>query len=1386
MAIPLSDNIYTESNKPADARYGPYASTSLAKSSVPVPYRHIGLTVGILEEGKVVDYWWESGTDDTDLIIKSSDGTGPSETPESIKTKYESNENTNAFTDAEKSKLSGIATDATKNSNTDELSEGAGNKYFTEARAVASKLAGYVKAATVSAITSATSILEAIGILEKALDNKVDKVAGSGLITDAEKLIFADKYTKNETDNLISGAISSLIWKDDVAEFSDLATEYPDAIEGWTSVVNNENKIYRFDGTNWVPIGDITIPMATETVDGKMSKENFVKLRDIEAEATKNTNTDELAEGTTNKYFTDARAIAAKIDGYVKAETPIPLAETDSILQALGKLEGLLDTKIPIRGDNFIATRPTANKAANGVHLQNIINELASFTPGGNPLSHTNRAYVLVMPGEYNGDIYLGSPYIDIIGFGSKNGIIINGNIEADFDLNQDHRIENLVVNGNISCYNHTEVCVYKNLTVDAFRCDTLGVFENIEHSGIGDYLFEGISGGTLRNIYTPKALGGSISVEFEGIIEDCRAEGQHDPIGLSGIVTRSYFKGNNAYDAIFDLHDGAEISYTIIINESDQGTGTEWAVTNFKRFGAPDTDKEVRIHHCHFEAKDGALSPKVINTITNGHNSWDSEESGSDGYSTPADVRDALQSLTGENRLDASAIKNLPSTGLTPEQEAKLENVPANTISELGNKVDKEEGKGLSSNDYTSAEKNKLKDIEEEAQKNVQSDWNQENSNSDDFIKNKPELFSGSFDDLEDVPSSFPSTIEDVNGLGDELGGLQDQITTNEKERIFVVNFRDKLEYIFEWTESIKINSIKVKPGSGQTIDLGDYVLGDTLQAWTPLEITSNQFGVVELIGEISQEEEFNTHSLVIPSFGTGIEILDNSIYPWSTDSQNDKPISFEICFKPTLMANLGYIVRFEDDSGLKLGIMHEYDGRARIDFQMSNGNRLSGRTGSGQILVDEWNHFIFTYNGSKLLSGIKIYKKNNAYLSLNGASSQGNYNGLQNLSGNLKIKVPVTPGTEANKFIGKINFFRIFEKELTQVESDSLLDNWGPISIDESYLKQYCVLEHRFNNNLLSNIGKDAIAVGNLTYDNDVPAVVSYPDNTLNFTTTELDSLYWPGIYKSSDWPMLDISKPYFTIYSSDHSTTGGGIAWGECDDVLGNGFVEKGVIVSGSQAETPILLHVPLSVSGLSEDEVFLYYHTSAGEPGNDGKQQTRLITCSGGVLHNTQWTDRGRPLGIYNDDAHTGYATPRFNSNGKIVASHLTIGGSNPKFYTSISDDGLVFTRSIQTTNLTVDNYQYLKNEVRDFKWNDILYGFVGLRVGGLIKIAVAILDDNFIPSSIVYMLDKFYDIRQMMINVEGSIAYIRFKGGDNTNRFEPYYQITFNLELLNEI
>ena len=56
-----------------------------------------------------------------------------------------------------------------------------------------------------------------------------------------------------------------------------------------------------------------------------------------------------------------------------------------------------------------------------------------------------------------------------------------------------------------------------------------------------------------------------------------------------------------------------------------------------------------------------------------------------------------------------------------------------------LQGKVDKEQGKGLSSNDYTNNEKSKLEGIETGAQVNVQADWEEQDPSSDAYIANKP-----------------------------------------------------------------------------------------------------------------------------------------------------------------------------------------------------------------------------------------------------------------------------------------------------------------------------------------------------------------------------------------------------------------------------------------------------------------------------------------------------------------------------------------------------------------------------------------------------------------------------------------------------------------------
>ena len=81
-------------------------------------------------------------------------------------------------------------------------------------------------------------------------------------------------------------------------------------------------------------------------------------------------------------------------------------------------------------------------------------------------------------------------------------------------------------------------------------------------------------------------------------------------------------------------------------------------------------------------------------------------------------------------------AMDGTGSTG-TSKKFARADHVhPSDT-----SKVDKETGKGLSTNDFTNELKSKLDGIAAGAEVNVQSDWNQSDNTADDFIKNKPTI---------------------------------------------------------------------------------------------------------------------------------------------------------------------------------------------------------------------------------------------------------------------------------------------------------------------------------------------------------------------------------------------------------------------------------------------------------------------------------------------------------------------------------------------------------------------------------------------------------------------------------------------------------------------
>lgn len=102
-------------------------------------------------------------------------------------------------------------------------------------------------------------------------------------VSDAEKSIWNDKYTQNEIDNKLSTLETNIDWKESVDTYTDIATTYPNPMDGWTVNVKDTNYTYRYDGTNWTAISANSIPKATSSVDGLLSKEDKVKIDDTNA-----------------------------------------------------------------------------------------------------------------------------------------------------------------------------------------------------------------------------------------------------------------------------------------------------------------------------------------------------------------------------------------------------------------------------------------------------------------------------------------------------------------------------------------------------------------------------------------------------------------------------------------------------------------------------------------------------------------------------------------------------------------------------------------------------------------------------------------------------------------------------------------------------------------------------------------------------------------------------------------------------------------------------------------------------------------------------------------------------------------------------------------------
>lgn len=116
----------------------------------------------------------------------------------------------------------------------------------------------------------------------------------AGIVTESNDKQFVTKAQKDKLDATLTAAEitakigeagSGMEWKEAVDTKSKLSTKYSSPKKGWTVYVLDEGNTYQYNGTSWIVVSGNSMPNASTTSDGKMSKEDKAKLDGIAAGA---------------------------------------------------------------------------------------------------------------------------------------------------------------------------------------------------------------------------------------------------------------------------------------------------------------------------------------------------------------------------------------------------------------------------------------------------------------------------------------------------------------------------------------------------------------------------------------------------------------------------------------------------------------------------------------------------------------------------------------------------------------------------------------------------------------------------------------------------------------------------------------------------------------------------------------------------------------------------------------------------------------------------------------------------------------------------------------------------------------------------------------------
>ena len=251
-----------------------------------------------------------------------------------------------------------------------------------------------------------------------------------------------DSYTKTEIDDKFTSMAKGMNWKPSVATKVDLEA-LTDNSKSDTRIVEDESKIYMYNGTSWEGIGSsANVPKATIDNDGLMSKEDFTKLEGIEPD----------------KYETkeDFNTKVGKL-------TSLNTDNKDSVVSAINEVKEGVNNTVKIDDTVVDTNKVYSSKKINDTYVKKEKNK--SLVPNSEIEkihTHTNKAYLDKIGENVNGKLtYKGKE----IGTGGSGANIDDEIISTDTTYSSE-KIEDKFV-GEIEGYTDDELKAMLGLSED-------------------------------------------------------------------------------------------------------------------------------------------------------------------------------------------------------------------------------------------------------------------------------------------------------------------------------------------------------------------------------------------------------------------------------------------------------------------------------------------------------------------------------------------------------------------------------------------------------------------------------------------------------------------------------------------------------------------------------------------------------------------------------------------------------------------------------------------------------------------------------------------------------------------------------------------------------